>query len=533
MDRIFLFDTTLRDGSQTKGIDFSVADKLAISEELASMGIDFIEAGWPGANPTDDKFFSSIPKFKVSKLVSFGMTRRADTSVGNDPSLNAVLSTEAPVSCLVGKTWDFHVEKTLNVSLEENLSMIEDTIKYSIFKNKETIFDCEHFFDGYKNNKEYALECVQTAFNSGAEWIVLCDTNGGSLPFEIERIVAEIKNKIPEIPLGIHCHNDTGTAVASSIVAVKEGVRHIQGTINGIGERCGNADLISIIPNLILKLGYDVGINKRKLIKLKKLSRMVDERLNRQPTINQPYVGEAAFAHKGGLHASGMKKDSRTYEHISPELVGNERSFVISDQTGKSNIISRLNEIGIKFDEKDHRLNHLINIIKDNEFKGFSYDNAEASFELLARRTLDSVPEYFLLGRFKVMDERRFNAKGQMIVESEATTTLQIGSESFHEVAIGNGPVNAVDKAMRKALTKIYPDLNDVELVDYKVRIIDSGSGTQATTRVLIECFSNKLGRWRSVGVSTNIIDASVMALSDALTWRLLKSKIKPITPAM
>ena len=533
MDRIFLFDTTLRDGSQTKGIDFSVADKVAISEELASMGIDYIEAGWPGANPTDDKFFASIPKFKVSKLVSFGMTRRSDTSVGNDPSLNAVLSTEAPVSCLVGKTWDFHVEKTLNVSLDENLSMIEDTISYSISKNKETIFDCEHFFDGYKNNKDYAFQCIQTAFNAGAKWIVLCDTNGGSLPFEIERIVAEIKNKIPEIPLGIHCHNDTGTAVASSIVAVKQGVRHIQGTINGIGERCGNADLISIIPNLILKLGYNVGVNKKNLIKLKKLSRMVDERLNRQPIINQPYVGEAAFAHKGGLHASGMKKDTRTYEHISPELVGNERSFIISDQTGKSNIISRLNEIGVNFDEKDHRLNHLINTIKDNEFKGYSYDTAEASFELLARRTLDTVPEYFLLGRFKVMDERRFNAKGQMVVESEATTTLQVGSESFHEVAIGNGPVNAVDTALRKALTKIYPDLNDVELVDYKVRIIDSGSGTQATTRVLIECLSNKVGRWRSVGVSTNIIDASVMALSDALTWRLLKAEIKPVIPAM
>ena len=531
MDRIYIFDTTLRDGGQTKGVDFSFADKIAISQALDDIGIDYIEGGWPGANPTDNKLFSSPPSLKSSKLVAFGMTKKPNTSAGNDPGLNAVLSGKANVACLVGKTWDFHVTKALNISLNENLQMIDDSIREIVKRGKEAIFDCEHFFDGYKANKTFSTDCVRVAFEAGATWIVLCDTNGGTLPYEVENIINSLNKDLPNLPLGIHCHNDSGTAVACSLAAVKAGVRHVQGTINGLGERCGNADLISLIPNLMLKLNYDTGLKKEKLNKLKYLSRLVDDRLNRTPNSTQPYVGEAAFAHKGGLHASGVQKDSRSYEHIYPELVGNERSFVISDQTGKSNILARLKEIDIHVDQNQESLSKLIDLIKDNEFKGFSYDTAEASFELLARKTLQKVPEYFSIGRFRVMDERRFNAKGEMVVESEASVTLRIGENSFHEVAIGNGPVNAVDMALRKALKKIYPSLDDVMLVDYKVRIIDSGAGTEATTRVLIECQESNGDRWRSVGLSTNIIDASVMALSDALTWRLLTSGIEPSSP--
>ena len=380
--------------------------------------------------------------------------------------------------------------------------------------------------------QEYAISCIKSAYDNGARWIVLCDTNGGTLPHEITKIINEVNESIPGVPLGIHCHNDSGTAVACSLAAIEAGVRHVQGTINGLGERCGNADLIALIPNLMLKLNYETGIKKENLYKLKHLSRLIDDRLNRSPNLTQPYVGEAAFAHKGGLHASGVQKDSRSYEHVEPEIVGNQRSFVVSDQTGKSNIIARLKEVGLKFDVKDSRLDKLIENIKENEFKGFSYDTAEASFELMARRTLEKVPDYFVIGRFRVMDERRFNAKGDLVVESEASVTLNVGGQSFHEVAIGNGPVNAVDTALRKALTKIYPSLNSVSLVDYKVRIIDSGSGTEATTRVLIECEDDNGDRWRSVGLSTNIIDASVMALYDSLTWRLLSLGITPEAPA-
>ncbi len=532
MEKIFIFDTTLRDGGQTKGVDFSFADKIAISEALDEIGIDYIEGGWPGANPTDDKYFLNPPKLQNSNLVAFGMTKKHNTSSSNDPGLNAVLSGKANVVCIVGKTSDFHVSEALKVSLSDNLNMIHDSIREIKSRKKEAIFDCEHFFDGFKSNRKFSLECIRVAKEAGAEWIVLCDTNGGTLPNEIEEIIREVNKEISDAPLGIHCHNDVGTAVASSLAAINCGVKHVQGTINGLGERCGNADLVSLIPNLILKLGYKTSIKKEKLSKLKHLSRLVSDRLNLTPIANQPYVGESAFAHKGGLHASGVQKNTSSYEHIDPSLVGNKRMFVISDQSGKSSIIAQLKESGIEFDPKDVRLNTLIDTIKENEFRGFSYDTAEASFELLASRTLGKVPEYFSIGRFRVMDERRFNARGQMVVESEATVTLNVGSSSFHEVSVGNGPVNAVDTALRKALIKIYPSLNDVSLVDYKVRIIDSGSGTEATTRVLIECQGHQGQRWRSVGISTNIIDASVMALADALTWRLMTSGIKPATPA-
>ena len=527
-ERIWLFDTTLRDGCQARGIDFSVADKVAIARALDEMGIDYIEGGWPGANPTDNAFFESFPERRHARSVAFGMTRRGGRSASNDPGLNAVLDAETDASCLVGKTWDFHVTTALGIALEENLNMIRESMSAARDKGREAMFDCEHFFDGFKNNPEYALDCARAAHEGGAEWIVLCDTNGGSMPEEIRAGVTAVREALPDANIGIHCHNDCGVAVANSLVAIEAGARQVQGTINGIGERCGNADLISLIPNLMLKYGYETGVPKEKLGKLKSLSRMIDSRINRLPNPHAPYVGDAAFAHKGGLHASAALRDPKTYEHIPPETVGNAREYIVSDQSGKANFIARFAELGINVDKNDSRLDQLIADVKDKEYKGWAFDTAEASLELLVRRSLGEVPEFFVIGRFRVMDERRFNAKGDLVVESEATTTVFVNDEQFHEAAVGNGPVNAVDTAIRKALVTAYPQLSGVELVDYKVRILsddsDSG-GTGAVTRVLIECRDDEGMSWVSVGVSTNIIDASVMALADAMSWKLLKSQ--------
>ena len=525
-DKIWLFDTTLRDGGQTRGIDFSVADKQAIAAALDEFGIDYVEGGWPGANPTDDGFFSAPPKLKNAKFIAFGMTRRGGRSVENDPGLQAVLEPDTDGACLVGKTWDFHVTTALNTSLDENLEMIRQSVAAAKTRLGLAMFDCEHYFDGFKANRDFALSCAKAAFDGGADWIVLCDTNGGSMPDEIFEIVSATKAHLPEANLGIHCHNDTGQAVANSLAAVKAGARQIQGTINGIGERCGNADLITLIPNLMLKLGYQTSIDKDKLPRLVGLSRMLDERLNRAPNAHAPYVGQAAFAHKGGLHASAAQKDPRTYEHVPPETVGNERHYLISDQSGRANIMARFKEVGLTIDPKDERIEYLIREIKQREFDGWSYDSAEASFELLARRFLGEVPNYFEIGRFRVMDERRFNAKGELVVESEASAAIIVDGNTHHEVALGNGPVNAVDGAIRKALGRAYPDLNEVELIDYKVRILephDDTSGTGAVTRVLIEFQDAKGLKWRTVGVSTNIIDASVIALQDGMFWKLMQ----------
>ena len=391
------------------------------------------------------------------------------------------------------------------------------------------MFDCEHFFDGYKHNPDYALDCVRAAHEGGAAWVVLCDTNGGTLPSEVFEIVSTVREAVPDARLGIHCHNDAGVAVANSLAAIRAGARQVQGTINGIGERCGNADLISLIPTLVLKLGYETSIAEENLPKLMQLSRMLDERLNRAPNVQAPYVGEAAFAHKGGLHASAAQKDPRTYEHVPPEKVGNSRQYLVSDQAGKSNMMASFAEFGIEVKADDPRLDKLIRVVKEREFDGWAFDSAEASFELLARRTLGEVPDYFNIGRFRVMDERRFNARGQLIVESEATTTITVGNVIYHEVALGNGPVNAVDTALRKALSSAYPSLEEVELVDYKVRILDlkeEQSGTGAITRVLIEFRTPDGTTWRTVGLSTNIIDASVVALGDGMIWKLQRDGV-------
>ena len=528
-NRIWLFDTTLRDGGQTRGVDFSKADKMAIATALDEIGIDYIEGGWPGANPTDDAFFAAPPQTRNARMVAFGMTRRGGRSAANDPGLNAVLDADVPATCLVGKTWDFHVETAIKTSLEENLDMIRESVAAAAKKGRESMFDCEHFFDGYKHNLDYALDCVRAAHEGGAAWVVLCDTNGGTLPSEVFEIVSTVREAVPDARLGIHCHNDAGVAVANSLAAIRAGARQVQGTINGIGERCGNADLIALIPTLVLKLGYETSIAEENLPKLMQLSRMLDERLNRAPNPQAPYVGEAAFAHKGGLHASAAQKDPRTYEHVPPEKVGNSRQYLVSDQAGKSNMMARFAEFGIEVEADDPRLDKLIRVVKEREFDGWAFDSAEASFELLARRTLGEVPDYFNIGRFRVMDERRFNARGQLIVESEATTTITVGNVIYHEVALGNGPVNAVDTALRKALSSAYPSLEEVELVDYKVRILDSKeeqSGTGAITRVLIEFRTPDGTTWRTVGLSTNIIDASVVALGDGMIWKLQRDGV-------
>ena len=519
--RVTLYDSTLRDGAQTQGIDFSPADKELIAHELDAIGIDYIEGGWPGANATDDAFFANPPELKRARLTAFGMTRRAGRSADNDPSLTVVLSSPAKTICIFGKTWDFQAEVALGVDPEENIKMIADTIEHACTKSDDVIFDAEHFFDGYKANKDYAVNCLKAAYDAGAHWVVLCDTNGGTLPDEIERIVTEITQHIPGSNLGIHCHDDTGNAVANSLAAVRAGARQIQGTLNGLGERCGNANLVTLIPTLQLKMGYETGLTDDDLTRLTHLSRMLDERLNRQPNRSAPYVGESAFAHKGGVHASAVEKNPATYEHIEPEKIGNRRHIVVSDQSGRSNILARFREAGIDIDPKDKRVVKLVETVKEQEFNGYAYDGAEASFELLARRALGAVPDYFHCTSFKVLDERRWNENGDLVTSSEATVKLDVQGESHMAVAEGNGPVNALDAAIRKVLSGIYPQLEDLRLVDYKVRILTPGAGTRAVTRVMIESADKNGEHWSTVGVSANIIDASYNALRDSIIYKL------------
>ena len=521
--RIYLFDTTLRDGAQTQGVDFSVADKVAIACQLDQLGIDYVEGGWPGANPTDNAFFAEPPALSHAKLIAFGMTRRPGRSTNNDPGLAAVLGPDVPGACLVGKAWDFHVDVALDIPREENLAMIAESIALASARKEEAMYDAEHFFDGYKTNPEYALACLKAANDAGARWIVLCDTNGGTLPDEIETIVKEVASHIPPRQIGIHAHNDTGNAVANSLAAVRAGARQVQGTINGLGERCGNADLISVIPSLMLKMGFDTGISMEDLAQLTHLSRILDERLNRAPNRHAPYVGEAAFAHKGGLHVSAVEKDARTYEHIDPPLVGNRRHIVVSDQAGRSNFLARFREIGLDIDPNNPRLSRLIEDVKSREFDGYAYDGAEASFELLTRQALGDVPEFYRLAGFRVIDERRWNARNELITLSEATVKLTVGSDAFMSVAEGNGPVNALDAALRKVLNPVYPQLDDLRLVDYKVRILTPQAATAAITRVMIESADSHGEHWSTVGVSTNVIDASYNALRDSIVYKLYR----------
>jgi 2-isopropylmalate synthase len=526
--RVYIFDTTLRDGAQTQGVDFGVGDKLAIAQALDRLGVDYIEGGWPGANPTDDAFFAEPPTLKRAKLVAFGMTRRPGRSTANDPGLAALLGTGSPAVCMVGKSWDFHVDVALGVERSENIAMIEDSVALAVSRNRETMFDAEHFFDGYKANPSYAFDCLRAAERAGARWIVLCDTNGGTLPREVERIVGKVVETIPGSRIGIHSHNDTENAVANSLAALNAGARQVQGTLNGLGERCGNANLVSLIPTLLLKTDFVTGIGEKDLAQITKMSRLLDERLNRAPLRSAAYVGESAFAHKGGLHVSAVEKDPRTYEHIEPALVGNRRHIVVSDQSGRANILARFRDIGLAVDADDSKIATLVETVKAREYEGYAYDGAEASFELLARRALGRLPEFFRLARFRVMDDRRWNARGELVTESEATITVEVGEDRLMTVATGNGPVNALDQALRKALLPFYPQLEDMRLVDFKVRILTPNAGTEAVTRVMIESADKTGERWTTVGVSTNIIDASFNALHDAITWKLFRAGADP-----
>ncbi|MDP6342800.1 MAG: citramalate synthase [Alphaproteobacteria bacterium] len=529
-DRLYLFDTTLRDGAQTSGVDFSVEDKRAIAEALDRLGVDYVEGGWPGANPTDSSFFDDPPRLHRATFTAFGMTKRPGRSADNDPGLVAVLGAPVGAVCLVGKTWDYHVDVALGIERAENVAMIAESIAAGVARGHEALFDAEHFFDGYKANPQYAVDCLQAALAAGARWVVLCDTNGGALPHEVGRIVTEVAEQVPGDRLGIHCHNDTGNAVANTLAAVLAGARHIQGSLNGLGERCGNADLVALIPTLMLKPGFaerfETGIDADGLRHLTPTAHLLDELLNRAPDRQAPYVGAGAFAHKGGLHVSAVLKEPETYEHIDPELVGNTRHVLVSDQSGRSNILARLAEIGIELDAKHPKVDRLLEDVKQREFEGYAYDGAEASFELMARRTLGQVPEYFDVTGFRVMVERRHNALGQLISVSEATVKLQVDGREIMSVAEGNGPVNALDNALRKDIGRFAQHIEDLELVDFKVRILDGGTG--AVTRVLIESADGAGERWFTVGVSPNIVDASFQALLDSITYKLYRDGADP-----
>lgn len=534
-ERLYLFDTTLRDGAQTQGVDFGVEDKRLITEALDGLGIDYIEGGWPGANPTDTAFFNDPPETTNATFTAFGMTRRSGRSADNDPSLVDVLAAGTKAVCLVGKSWDFQVEVVLGVELDENIRMISESIAHVVSEGREAMLDAEHFFDGYKANPDYALSCLKAAMDAGARWVVLCDTNGGTLPKEVSEIVSNVTSEIPGANLGIHTQNDTENAVANSLAALDAGVRQIQGTLNGLGERCGNANLTSLIPSLVLKPIYadrfETGVTLEKLQTLSKVSRFLDELLNQIPDRHAAYVGATAFAHKGGLHAAAVRKDPATYEHVRPESVGNVRYLPMSDQAGKASLLERLSEAGIDTDPKDKRLDDLIRLVKEQEFLGYSYDGADASFELLARKSLGLLDEYFKVESFRVMIERRFNAKGELVAVSEANVKVTVDGQSLMSVGEGVGPVNALDKALRKDLGKYAPYIDDLELIDYKVRIL-THEGTEAVTRVMIECGDAKGRRWSTVGVSANIVDASFQALYDAVVYKLLKEEAPAMAPA-
>ena len=536
-ERLYLFDTTLRDGQQTQGVQFSLSDKQQIAHALDALGVDYIEGGWPGANPTDSDFFAARPQTRAT-FTAFGMTKRAGRSAENDDVLAGVLNAGTPAVCLVGKSHDFHVTTALGISLPENVENIRASIAHVVARGREAMLDAEHFFDGFKANPSYALDCLKAALGAGARWIVLCDTNGGTLPEEVGRITAEvIAAGIPGERLGIHCHDDTGNAVANSLAAVLAGARQVQGTLNGLGERCGNANLTTIIPTLLLKepfaSRFETGITPQALAGLLKTSRMLDDILNRVPLRSAPYVGASAFAHKAGLHASAILKDPTTYEHIDPAVVGNERLIPMSNQAGQSNLRARLSSAGIEVASADPRLAQILDQIKQREDEGYAYDGAQASFELLARRALDQCPEFFEVKRYRVTVERRKNKHNEMVTLSEAVVVVKIGgekvmsvSDSMDEGGSDRGPVNALAKALAKDLGPYQACIDDMKLVDFKVRITQGG--TEAVTRVIIDSEDGQGRRWSTVGVSPNIVDASFEALLDAIQWKLIRDHVVP-----
>jgi 2-isopropylmalate synthase len=525
-ERLYLFDTTLRDGAQTNGVDFTVHDKKLIASMLDDLGVDYVEGGYPGANPTDTEFFAADPKLETATFTAFGMTRRPGRSVSNDPGVAALLEAKANAICFVAKSSEYQVKVALETTNEENLASIRDSVSAAKAKGREVLVDCEHFFDGFKENPDYALACAKAAHQSGARWVVLCDTNGGTLPHEVERIVGEVVKHVPGANVGIHAHNDTEQAVANSLAAVRAGARQIQGTLNGIGERCGNANLCSIIPTLKLKgefaTKFEIGISDDKLSSLVHVSRALDDMLNRVPDRHAPYVGESAFTTKTGIHASAIAKDPATYEHVSPEAVGNTRKVLVSDQAGRSNLMSELDRMHIPYDRNDAKLARLLEEVKEREAVGYAYESADASLELLARKTLGRVPEYFSVEQFDVNVEQRFNAVGQRVTVALAVVKVNVAGEMLISAAEGNGPVNALDVALRKDLGKYQKFIDGLKLIDYRVRILNGG--TEAVTRVLIESEDEAGERWTTIGVSPNIIDASFQALMDSVVYKLVKS---------
>ena len=525
-ERLYLFDTTLRDGAQTNGVDFSLHDKQLIAGLLDELGIDYVEGGYPGANPSDTEFFSERPKFQHARFTAFGMTRRAGRSVSNDPGVAALLEARADAICFVAKSSAYQVRVALETTKEENLASIRDSVTAAKSAGREVMLDCEHFFDGYREDPDFALACAKAAYESGARWVVLCDTNGGTMPDRIEAVVREVVKHIPGDHVGIHAHNDTEQAVANSLAAVRGGARQIQGTLNGLGERCGNANLCSIIPTLKLKKefsdAFEIGVTDEKLATLTRVSRALDEILNRAPDRHAPYVGASAFVTKTGIHASAIMKDPATYEHVTPETVGNHRQVLVSDQAGRSNVIAELEKAGIPFDKNDPKLNRLIDEMKSREASGYAYESANASFDLLARRTLGKVPEYFRVEQFDVNVEQRYNAMGRRVTVAMAVVKVDVGGETTISAAEGNGPVNALDVALRKDIGKYQKYIEGLKLTDYRVRILNGG--TEAITRVLIESEDEQGERWTTIGVSANVIDASFQALMDSVVYKLVKS---------
>ncbi|MBY6081269.1 citramalate synthase [Ruegeria arenilitoris] len=531
-ERLYLYDTTLRDGQQTQGVQFSTAEKVQIAQALDALGVDYIEGGWPGANPTDSAFFDAAPKTRAF-LTAFGMTKRAGRSAENDDVLAAVMNAGTRAVCLVGKSHDYHVTDALGISLEENVENVRASVAHIVAQGREALFDAEHFFDGYKDNPAYAMRVCQAALEAGARWVVLCDTNGGALPAEVGRIVSElIAAGFPGDRLGIHTHNDTENAVACSLAAVDAGARQIQGTLNGLGERCGNANLTALIPTLLLKEPYasafEIGVNRDALTGLTRISRMLDDILNRVPSKQAAYVGASAFAHKAGLHASAILKDPSTYEHVDPATVGNARIIPMSNQAGQSNLRKRLTEAGLQVEPGDPALGRILERIKAREAEGYSYDTAQASFELLARDELGQLPQFFEVKRYKVTVERRKNKYNQMVSLSEAVVVVKVDgekklsvSESMDESGSDRGPVNALAKALAKDLGQYSPILDDMHLVDFKVRITQGG--TEAVTRVIIDSEDGQGRHWSAVGVSANIVDASFEALLEAIQWKLVR----------
>jgi 2-isopropylmalate synthase len=525
-DRLYIFDTTLRDGAQTAGIEFSLEDKISIARLLEELGVDYIEGGYPGANPIDTEFFET-KRTTTARFTAFGMTKRAGRSAANDPGVQALLNSGADAVCFVTKSWDYQVSVALEITLEENLANLQDSVAAAVAAGKEALVDCEHFFDGFKANPDYALACVRTALDAGARWVVLCDTNGGTMPSEVRDIVGQVSAVVPSGRLGIHAHDDTGQAVANTLAAVEAGVRQIQGTLNGLGERCGNANLVTLIPTLVLKPLYadklETGIDATRLERLTQISRAFDDRLNRAPQRQAPYVGASAFATKAGIHASALLKDFSTYEHVPPESVGNERAIMVSQQAGKSNLVTALARHGIHLAKDDSRLEKLLATVKERESRGYSYDGADASFALLANEVLGTLPNYFTVENYRASVERRHNALGEEVNVTEAVVKLRVEGELLMSVAEGNGPINALDLALRKDLGKYSSRIEDLELVDFKVRILDGGTG--AVTRVLVESRDGSGDRWYTIGVSPNIIDASFEALYESLTYKLLKTE--------